>query len=150
MVEIRVITSHETLLLRSQVLRSGRPVEDAVLPGDEDAETLHLGAFDNDAIVGVASLFHEPLPGDTDAGAWRLRGMAVSPATQGRGYGKALLLCCLDHVAKQGGIVLWCNARTAAKGFYLSCGFQVQGEEFEIPGIGPHFVMLRCINRKSQ
>jgi hypothetical protein len=24
----------------------------------------------------------------------------------------------------------------------------VQGEEFEIPGIGPHFVMLRCINRK--
>ena len=131
------------------MLRSGRPAEDAVLPDDEDAETLHLGAINEDTIVGVASLFKEPLPGDADAGAWRLRGMAVSPTAQGNSHGKALLLSCLDHVAAQGGNVLWCNARTSATGFYLSCGFQVQGEEFEIPGIGPHFVMLRRIHQED-
>jgi predicted GNAT family N-acyltransferase len=150
MIEIRAIAPHDTLPLRSQVLRSGRPVEEAVLPGDKDADTLHLGVFTNGSIVGVASLFHEPLPDDADGGAWRLRGMAISPAAQGKGYGKALLLCCLDHVAAQAGTLLWCNARTTAKGFYLTCGFEVQGEEFEISGIGPHVVMLRRINQKAR
>lgn len=42
-----------------------------------------------------------------------------------------------------GAEVLWCNARVGALGFYLRLGFATIGEEFEIAGIGPHFVMWR-------
>jgi predicted GNAT family N-acyltransferase len=145
-VEIHFLSVHQALPLRAAVLRSGRPVQDAILPGDDAEQTIHLGAFADGQLVAVASLFHEPPPLESNSSAWRLRGMAVSPPAQGKGYGRALLQACFNHVAAQGGTVLWCNARATAKGFYLSCGFEVQGEEFEIPGIGPHFVMLRCIN----
>jgi hypothetical protein len=36
---------------------------------------------------------------------------------------------------------LWCNARQAAVPFYAKNGWHVQGQPFDIPKIGPHFVM---------
>jgi ribosomal protein S18 acetylase RimI-like enzyme len=41
---------------------------------------------------------------------------------------------------------LWCNARTSAIGFYEKLGMKVISEEFEIPVIGPHKVMIRHLN----
>jgi hypothetical protein len=38
---------------------------------------------------------------------------------------------------------VWCNARTPAAGFYGRAGFATEGEEFELPSIGPHFLMSR-------
>ena len=37
--------------------------------------------------------------------------------------------------------MVWCNARTPARGFYERYGFVAEGEEFELPDIGPHFRM---------
>ena len=36
---------------------------------------------------------------------------------------------------------LWCNARLHAVGFYERQGWKVEGDEFDVPDIGPHFVM---------
>jgi hypothetical protein len=36
---------------------------------------------------------------------------------------------------------VWCNARTPAVGFYEKLGFSTIGEEFELPPIGPHYLM---------
>jgi len=44
-------------------------------------------------------------------------------------------------VAGQGGTMLWFNARTVAVPFYEKHGFATRGDEFEIPGVGPHYVM---------
>ena len=138
---ITPISAEAVLPLRQAILRPGRPLEDAVFPHDTDPETVHFGAFVDEELVGVASVYHEPQPGRDDPLEWRLRGMAVTERMQRQGIGSALLRACVTHVREQGGRLLWFNARTAAVPFYRAHGFAVVGEEFEIPDVGPHFVM---------
>ena len=149
--EIRAVAPEETLLLRSSLLRPGQPIEASVYPGDDAATTQHWGALVQPELVAIASRYPEPLPASAaqvapaTSSCWRLRGMAVNPRFQGQGYGRQLLKHCLRAVAQQGGEVLWCNARSAAVGFYRAAGFETVGEEFSIPGIGPHYVMWRAV-----
>lgn len=128
---VRPVPASATRPLRLKVLRPGQPPENAHYPGDEAPDTFHAGVYEDDRLVAAASIFHEPPPGEQDPGAWRLRGVAVDPAAQRRGYGRSVVLACLDHVASQGGTRLWCNARAGALDFYLSLGFRSLGERFE-------------------
>jgi ribosomal protein S18 acetylase RimI-like enzyme len=156
-VEIRLISATETRPLRSYVLRPGHPPAEAIFDGDDDPGTVHFGVFVDGHLKGVASLYHEAPPAviveameglektETLLPSWRLRGMAVDPGSQRQGYGRKLLEACLNHVALQEGRLLWCNARTGALAFYQAAGFQTKGEEFTIPDIGPHFVMVRFL-----
>ncbi len=125
--------------LRHRVLRPGQTFEETSYPGDDLPDTVHLGAFDGDRLVGIASLYRE----GRDEPGWRLRGMATDAAVRGAGFGAALLAACIDHVAAAGGGELWCNARMSAVGFYRRAGFEVLSEEFDVPGIGAHVVMAR-------
>lgn len=143
-IRFRPITAAATHPLRLAVLRPGQPQETAAFPGDDAPAARHFGAFAGEELIGTASIYREPPPGENDPGAWRLRGMAVTPEHQGQGHGRALLEVCLAHVQAQGGTQLWCNARTTARGFYKSLGFTTRGDEFDIPGVGLHFVM--CYN----
>ena len=140
---IRPISPAQVRELRHSVLRPFEPPEKLVYSGDDEADTLHAGAFFGDTLVGIASVCREPMPGLADRTQWRLRGMATVPGVRGKGYGRALLECCFAHIRAQGGTLLWCNARVAALGFYEHLGFVTQGEEFEIVPIGPHYVMTR-------
>jgi ribosomal protein S18 acetylase RimI-like enzyme len=142
--DIRPIPAAETRPLRHVVLRPHQRPEELVYPGDEAPDTLHLGLYVEGQQLGVASLYREPRPGSSSPTEWRLRGMAVLSAHQGRGYGAALLRACLEHSAAHGCTRLWCNARTTASGFYRALGFVVEGEAFELPGIGPHHLMWRA------
>ncbi len=144
-ISVRPITAAEARPLRAAVLRPWRSADESIYPGDDGPESLHAGAFADGEIVGVASVFREPPPGEADARAWRLRGMAVSPAAHRKGYGRALLEVCTAHVAARGGAVLWCNARSTAVEFYRSLGFDSIGEEFKTPDGIPHFYMRRPI-----
>ncbi|MDZ4804632.1 MAG: GNAT family N-acetyltransferase [Candidatus Eisenbacteria bacterium] len=159
---IRPIVAAETRYLRQAVLRPQQAAVELVYPGDDDPRTRHLGAFVGDRLVGISSIYVEPMPalsgdrpspgvdpgtGDTD---WRLRGMATLPEVRGTGLGGALLDACLDHVGTKGGTRLWCNARTTAAGFYLRHRFEIHGEEFELPGIGPHYRMSRAIPQSTE
>lgn len=145
LVEVRPIDAEETRRLRHSVLRPSQAFDATAYPGDDDAATRHFGAFQGGRLVGVASIYREDPSGDDHGGAlpgdgWRLRGMATAPEARGLGAGRALLSACVDYVAANGGGLLWCNARTVAAGFYTAAGFAVVGEEFDIPGIGPHVV----------
>ncbi|HEX7880443.1 MAG TPA: GNAT family N-acetyltransferase [Candidatus Eisenbacteria bacterium] len=144
---IRAISAAETRPLRQAVLRPHQRVEELVYPGDDDPRTHHLGAFDGGRLVGIASIYVEPMVAMPDAGPtdWRLRGMATAPEMRGTGLGGALLEACIEHSRNHGGTRLWCNARVPAAGFYLRYGFVVHGEEFDLPGIGPHYLMSRRI-----
>ena len=134
---IRAITAAETRPLRHRVLRPTQAAESTLYPGDDQA-SVHLGAFEGDRLVGVASLYAEPRTGA--AGGWRLRGMATAPEVRGRG-----LAASVSHAAGQGGGELWCNARLAAVGFYAARGFEVVSDEFDVPDIGPHVVMATTV-----
>lgn len=147
-VEVRFISADETRPLRAAILRPGQSPETLIYPGDDADETAHFGAYRGGELIGIASVYREPVPrengsGEDDPNAWRLRGMATITSMRGRGYGRMILEKCVEHVAREGGTVLWCNARTTAAGFYETLGFHIIGHEFDIPGIGAHFVMLR-------
>ena len=151
-VELRPIPAEETRQLRKRVLRPAQPVDELDYPGDEAPDTRHLGAYLDGELVGTASVYREPMPG-TDApqpgadapAAWRLRGMATLESVRRTGVGQSLLEACIAHAIANGGTHLWCNARSPARPFYQALGFQTEGEEFELPEIGPHYRMWRSI-----
>ena len=131
--------------LRARLLRPGQSPEQLVYEGDALAGALHLLARADGREVGIASVSPEPAPARPGAGGWRVRGMATVADMRGAGVGAALLEECLRHAAAHGGELAWCNARTPAAGFYARFGFAVEGEEFELPGIGPHVLMTRAL-----
>ena len=143
--EVREVDATATRPLRHLVLRPGQPAASTIYPGDDDPDTQHYAAFIASQLVGIASLYREARPGADILPGWRIRGMATSGEARGKGVGRALLNACLDHVEAQGGGELWCNARAEALGFYAAAGFDILGDEFEIPGIGPHRVMRRNV-----
>ena len=148
--QVRPITAAETRPLRSAILRPGQPPDALVYDGDDAPGSFHAGAFLGRELVGVASVYPEPMPAAPDAdldsfNAFRLRGMATRADVQGRGLGRAVLRRCIEHVRERGAEVLWCNARVGALGFYQRLGFATLGDEFEIEGIGPHYVMWKAV-----
>jgi ribosomal protein S18 acetylase RimI-like enzyme len=142
-VTIRAVTAAETRPLRHAVLRPHQRPEELVYESDDAPDTLHAAAIEAGEIVGTATIARAPHPGDPGPADWRIRGMATAPAARGRGIGAALLQACLDHARERGGGRVWCNARTPAIALYERAGFAVEGEEFELPDIGPHVVMSR-------
>ncbi len=47
-----------------------------------------------------------------------------------------------DFARKKGAQILWCNARVSAAEFYRKLGYEIVSDEFEIPHIGPHYLMM--------
>jgi predicted GNAT family N-acyltransferase len=142
--EIRQITGAETLPLRHAILRTGLPREMAIFPGDEAPSSIHLGAFKDGQLVGVATLHYVPLLDRPDfAPAYQLRGMATAPEVRGLGAGRELVEACIGAAKEAGAHWIWCNARAPVAGFYARYGFKTTGGMFDIPTVGPHVRMLR-------
>ncbi len=138
--QIRRIELSQTLPIRQQVLWPDRSPSDIVYPEDSGAGTFHLGAFgDSGELLGIVTLYH-----NVDA-TWRLRGMGVLPDNQGRGIGTRLVDASTGELRNLGATQVWCNARLAVTGFYQRMGWELEGEEFEISGVGGHFVMRYLI-----
>ena len=75
--EIRRISAAETRQVRQQVLSPIQRPDEQVYPNDDAPDTLHAGAFSDSKLVGIATVLRGAPPGETNARAWRLRGMAV-------------------------------------------------------------------------
>jgi ribosomal protein S18 acetylase RimI-like enzyme len=131
--DFRYISVEEARVLRDHVLRLGGPAGRSIYPGDDALDTLHLGAFVNGRLAAVATVCHESIPGTSEAGEWRLRGMATLDEFRGSGLGKRLAERCVAHATDSQGTLLWCSARMAAVSFYRSLGFKEQGENFRLP-----------------
>ena len=136
--EVREVDPAQTRRLRQRVLRPHESLEE--LASHEPPGVHAVGAFAGDELVAVG--FVCP---DGGAGAWRVRGMATAPEHRGRGAGAAILAQLVAHARAEGATRVWCNARTPALSLYERAGFEPESEEFDIPGIGPHFVMARRV-----
>ena len=138
--QIRRIELSQTLPIRQEVLWPDRSPSDIVYPEDSEVGTFHLGAFDDSGeLLGIVTLYH-----DVDA-TWRLRGMGVLTDNQSQGIGARLVDASIDELRNVGATDVWCNARLTVTGFYQRKGWEIEGEEFEIPGVGGHFVMRYLI-----
>ncbi len=122
---IKPIESHLTWTLRHEVLYPEMDVETMGMP--EDTTGLHFGAFLDEELVGVISLFNE-------GASYQFRKFAVDPTMQGRGIGSIILEYITDYAAKNGGTHLWCNARITAIDFYIKAGFAHTGNFFAQSG----------------
>jgi GNAT superfamily N-acetyltransferase len=131
---VRQIPIADTRPLRHALLRPHETLDD--LASHEPHDAFAAGAFAEDRLVAVG--FVAP---DGGPGAWRIRGMATAPDARGAGAGTAILDALVRHAVEAGASRVWCNARSPARSFYESAGFRAISEEFELPEIGPHFVM---------
>jgi GNAT superfamily N-acetyltransferase len=141
-VVVRRASVAEILPLRRAVLRPGYP--DAASDYSQDADAVHIGAWDGDLLVGCATVFPDPWPGPPPAPeAWRLRGMAVEPGRQGSGVGALVLAEAVDAARSAGAPLIWANGRSSALGFYERSGWRVAGAEFNASDTGlPHFPIV--------
>lgn len=145
---LRSIHASETYELRHQVLRPNQPLKACIYPFDDHIASYHVGYYDNDRLIGIGSIFHEPLNSDMGDSGWRIRGMAVSKEAQGKGVGGKILETLVAYVtAKAQYAEIWCNGRLAVQGFYERYGFTRQGDTFEVPDIGPHVLMIKRISK---
>jgi len=126
MTAIKPITTDQTLALRRQVLWPDKPLEFVRVPNDEIA--LHLGAFEGDALIGVASFY-------PDGRAAQLRKLAVDPSVQGQGIGAQLVLAGAELLRGQAITTLWCDARETALGFYTRLRFTIDPASFDKSGV---------------
>jgi ribosomal protein S18 acetylase RimI-like enzyme len=110
------------------------------LASHEPPGSFAVGAYEGDELVGVGLVGP-----DGEPGAWRIRGMATAPEARGRGAGTAVLRALIEHARTQGATRVWCNARIGARSLYERAGLEVVSEEFEVPKIGPHYVMAMTV-----
>jgi predicted GNAT family N-acyltransferase len=136
------VTPETVRPLRLKVLRPHQTPAEQVYEGDDGPGAAHFAAYEHEQVIGIASITPQPYPHGARDGDWRIRGMATDPeAGRGLGAGGALLRACLNHARAEGGTRVWCNARSPVRGFYEREGFAVDGQEFVLDGIGPHFLM---------
>jgi ribosomal protein S18 acetylase RimI-like enzyme len=136
--DVRPVEPALTRPLRQRVLRPHESLEE--LASHEPPGVHAVGAFAGEELIAVGFVCPDGEPGE-----WRVRGMATAREYRGRGAGAAILEQLVDHARARGATRVWCNARTPALGLYERAGFERESDEFEIPGIGPHFVMARRV-----
>jgi GNAT superfamily N-acetyltransferase len=108
---IHRITVEEARLIRGQILTAGTVTGSIVYFGDDEADTLHVGALIGSQLAAIASVCCESMLASSESGQWRLRGMATVPEFRGKGLGTRLLERCIAHVAEKHGSLIWCTAR---------------------------------------
>ena len=139
---IQELKADETFEVRHPVLRPGRPLDTCAMPGDHDQDTLHLGLFHKNKLIGVVSLMNNAKP-QFDGIQYQLRGMAVLEDYQSLRLGNILVDEAENRLRANKIELLWCNARIKALNFYLRKGFEIHGEPFEIEPIGTHYLLAK-------
>ncbi len=144
--KIELITALQTRELRQTVLRPNQHKDDLHYPGDDDFLTRHFAVFFDEEIIGIISIYQEnSAVFPYCQSQWRIRGMAVLPEYRQQGLATKLYINSENYVLDKKGELIWCNARVSAVPFYQKLGFIIHGEEFNLPGIGPHYVMWKRI-----
>jgi len=140
---IRFITEEDGRPLRWTYLRPGMPKGGTIY--DRAPDAVHVGAFAGESLIGSASLLLEDQSSGVTPGVWRLRGMITHPDWRGRDVGGRVLAFGIAELERRGASLVWCDGRTGALAFYRRHGFQPVGAEFETPGTGPHYRLLRSL-----
>jgi len=145
MIEIKKITAFETIIVRHPVLRPGRPIESCHFDGDDMPTTSHFGLFLENQLAGVISVFKIQNKLFSEENQYQIRGMAVLSEFQKKGFGEQLLQYCENEIRLKSGNLIWFNARETAIGFYEKSGYEILGDQFEIPDVGPHYILFKAI-----
>ncbi|WP_215142526.1 GNAT family N-acetyltransferase [Exiguobacterium qingdaonense] len=132
------VALRDVIPLRHEVLRPGLSIETCYFEGDEAQTTRHFAWVEAGQIVSVATVMTSPRQIDGEPISFQLRGMATDPRLSGKGIGSQFLQALHTEL----GSSWWCNAREVAVRFYERNGLIRVGEPFNLPRVGPHYVMV--------
>ncbi|MVM32619.1 GNAT family N-acetyltransferase [Spirosoma sp. HMF4905] len=121
MISIRAITPDQTYPLRHSVLWPDKPFD--YVKVENDHEGYHFGAFLDDELVAVISLF-------VNGQDSRFRKFAARSDRQRQGIGTLLLNHVMAKTKELGATTLWCDARLDAADFYRRFGMEAVSEVF--------------------
>jgi len=119
--EIRKVSTADVLPIRHCVLWPNKPPSFCEVERDDTA--IHYGAFVNQKLVCVASVY-------LTAHKARLRKFATLPQYQGQGIGTKIIKHLMHDLKQQDVRYFWCDARTSAHTFYHKFGLVIEGEAF--------------------
>ena len=132
---IEQIPPELTWKLRRDVLYPGMMKHQMEM--EVDSEGIHFGAYKDDKLVGVVSVFQQGTE-------FQFRKLAVDVSLQNNGIGRNILNYITNYIAENGGTRIWCNARTNAIGFYHKLGYIQTGEAFAKNGLN-YVIMEKTI-----
>ena len=142
---LSLINPKETHKVRHPILRKGRPAASCVFDNDLDPDTLHIGAFQKDLLVGVLSAYHKTHPDFEHHNSYQIRGVAVLEDHQKKGIGRLMMSSIEEKLLEKNVDFIWLNARVSAVPFYQQLRYTVHGDVFDIPPIGPHFCYFKFL-----
>jgi len=135
-VDIRQIGWRETIPVRHRVLWPNK--HETFCHVAEDEMGIHFGAFVNDILVCVASIY-------IDGNRARLRKYATEFKFQGLGIGSAVLNNVITYLITLNIDYFWCDARESAFSFYQRFGMTKEGVRFYKAEV-PYFKMAMNIS----
>jgi GNAT superfamily N-acetyltransferase len=141
--EIREINASATLTLRKQLLRPHLSAKECIYPGDDDLTSYHLGAFIDNELIGIVSIYQKGLPDLKHQCGFQFRALALVEASRNKGYGLTLLHAVEKFARDKGADYLWANARITAINFYRKASYIIDDNEFIVAGVGPHVIIRR-------
>jgi predicted GNAT family N-acyltransferase len=129
----------DAVRLRYAVLRKPLGMEYTAEQIAAEYDQYHLAAYaDSGILIGYLNL--TPYQNDQV----KMRQVAVDPASQGSGVGKALVAASEAFAHQRGFRKMILHARETAVPFYLKLGYEIVGERFEEVTI-PHFRMEKVL-----
>jgi len=145
LLKVKQIQAVDCYPIRQQILWRHKKLENCGIDIDEQEGAFHIGVFLNDELVSIGSFFKQNHAQFSEKNQYRLRAMATMPKAQKQGIAKALLDFAFERLKNQNHDILWCDARVIAVGFYKKMGFTKHGDMYEIPIIGPHYLMRKAV-----
>lgn len=143
-VRVEEVDVGEVRPLRQRLLLAHLPATASLYPADEEEPTFHLGVRRGRHLVAVVSAFWQARQ-DGPAGAYRIRGLAVTPDARGQGLASALVEEVERRAARAGAAEVWCHAREEAEGFYEAQGYEAVGEPVELEGFGLRRLFVKAL-----
>jgi len=140
---LKKVNSKNLYSLRSKVLRDNSSYEFCKFEGDESLDSVHIGAYIKNTIVGGVSLIKKKSTKNNLENCYQLRGMCVLDNYQQKGIGQKLLEKSEKICENLNVNYVWMNAREKAVDFYVKNNYLDLKETYFIKGIGIHSFLYK-------
>nr|WP_269448577.1 GNAT family N-acetyltransferase [Metabacillus kandeliae] len=120
-------------------------LEDCRYLGDDHKETMHIGAFAKEQLVGTASFYKEHNAKLKGGNMYRLQGLAIDPEHRNELRGQTLILFGENLLAQKEIHILWCKTRASNLPYYEHLGFKDSGERYNHAEKGLQVLMVKHI-----
>ena len=144
-IRIKIINSYELHDIRSKVLRNGLDPKMCRFEGDTRINSIHIGAFNNNKILGGVSLIKNICNENSEVDCFQLRGLCVYNEFQNYGIGTKIIHKIENIISEMNIKYVWMNARESAVKFYLNLGYTNSNKSKIIGNIGLHYMLYKYL-----